>query len=631
MNRQPDENLYHQYTRAGALQIQAPAVRGDVPLCYHPDVDDYTMSMGIARTRGGRIWLGYFAGGDNADAVIILCRSDDDGMTFSDPLFYVDPGYVGNRHVSAVVGNLWTAPAGRLFLFITLSLGHFDGRGGVWYSVCENPDDDKPVWSEVKRIWHGAGLQKPTVLADGTWLYAISLWRWAHGFPELNEERGAWVFASKDEGATWKRRGHILVPEGRTFDEHMIVERDDGSLFMTLRNDKTGICTSESGDKGYTWTVPATPEYNSASARTFLRKLASGNFLMVKHTVPGHDRATDGAAPRSHLTAHISTDGCRTWSKGLLLDERPRVSYPDGFQAPDGRIFIQYDRLRDSGEILLAVFTEEDALAGKDVSGKVMKKHPIKRSRSARLYGGRIQPLEMGTMLSEAPFPSFPLVIADSGLKFFIIDDEHGSFDYSTLSALALNSRTAGLRSIVRLPDNGRANITKFSDMGMQGFLLPMTNAAADIREVVKYAKYAPVGKRGISTTRAHTLYNPPPLKQYMADANSKMRIYAQIETKSGVDKIDDILAVEGVDGVIMGPNDLSCDLGCIGDTALIFECMGTISAAARKAGKTWGIITSAEALIRRALELDAAMIAYGSELNMLKNEAKRIATSYRV
>ena len=234
-------------------------------------------------------------------------------------------------------------------------------------------------------------------------------------------------------------------------------------------------------------------------------------------------------------------------------------------------------------------------------------------------------------MLSEAPFPTFPLVISRSGLKFFIIDCEHGSFDNAVLAALAINARSSGLRSIVRLPDNGRANITKLADMGMDGFLLPMTNTADDIRKVVEHAKYAPIGKRGISTTRAHTLYNPPPLAGYMAKANKKMRVYAQIETQAGIDNIGGILEVEGVDGVFVGPNDLASDLGCLGEDAPILECMAKVAEAARLAGKCWGIITTNNALVTRAIELDAGMVSFGSELNMLKSESARLASFYRV
>ena len=111
----------------------------------------------------------------------------------------------------------------------------------------------------------------------------------------------------------------------------------------------------------------------TANARFFLSKLESGNLLLVRHD--SHER--------EKLVAYLSKDDGKTWEGGLLLDERLEISYPDGFQLPDGRIFIQYDRKREGGELLLSVFTEEDVLAAKDVSGKMILKYPMVQSRSA--------------------------------------------------------------------------------------------------------------------------------------------------------------------------------------------------------------------------------------------------------
>ena len=395
MQRNPDLALYERYVMQHVdSALLPPEIKSNPPLRFHPEVDDYTMSMGMARTPCGRIWLGWFAGGDNDKAVILLARSEDDGKTFSEPQFILDPGYPDcGIHLSAVVGNLWSAPDGRLFLFFTESLGYFDGRGGSWYAVCANPDSDAPVWSTPRRIWHGASLNKPTVLNDGTWLLPISLWCrekigieassfcWlgerSNLFHVLDSERKAHVFASKDGGITWEKRGGVLNIEP-TFDEHMIVERRDGSLLMYLRT-AHGMSMSESFDGGFTWTPPVRTPFPSASARFFLRKLQSGNLLLVKYSNPEEPEA------RSHLTAYLSDDDGKTWKGGLLLDERHGISYPDGFQTDDGRIFIQYDYRRECGEILLAVFTEADVLAGKDVSGSVLLKHTMVQSRTRRL------------------------------------------------------------------------------------------------------------------------------------------------------------------------------------------------------------------------------------------------------
>ena len=188
-----------------------------------------------------------------------------------------------------------------------------------------------------------------------------------------------------------------------------------------------------------------------------------------------------------------------------------------------------------------------------------------------------------------------------------------------------MNASLVSLPLIVRLPDNSRAVITKLADMGVGGFLLPMTNTKEDAEKLVRYAKYAPIGERGVSTTRAHTHYNPPPLLEYMEAANRRVKVYAQIETVEGVENVADILSLEGVDGVFIGPNDLSVSLGCIGKKEPVYECFEAVAKAAEAAGKPWGVITADKDLIACARRLSVDMISCGSELNMLINGCKKI------
>ena len=233
--------------------------------------------------------------------------------------------------------------------------------------------------------------------------------------------------------------------------------------------------------------------------------------------------------------------------------------------------------------------------------------------------------IEAGTMLSEIGFTNFPIILKNNKMDFFIIDCEHGAFDFSVLSSLIVKAKLVGIKAIIRLGDNRREVITKLADAGATGFLLPMTNCAEDIREVVKYAKYSPIGKRGLSTTRAHTLYNPPELKNYMKSANENMRIYAQIETMEGVNNIQSILDTEGVDGVFIGPNDLSDDCGCIGNTEPIKKCIETVGKAVQQMQKQWGIITANKELLDFSVSCGVNMISCGSELNMLIDGCKKI------
>ncbi|HEY3379358.1 MAG TPA: sialidase family protein, partial [Armatimonadota bacterium] len=218
--------------------------------------------------------------------------------------------------------------------------------------------------------WHGCTLNKPTVLANGDWLLPISLWtrnridaRFAGCFPELDDLRMAHVFVSTDQGAHWTRRGGALFPRSE-FDEHMVVQRGDGSLWMLART-ADSIWESVSGDDGLSWSAPQPSAIQHISARFHLRRLSSGRLLLVKHGT----RVDERTDTRSHLTAFLSDDDGSTWSGGLELDERATVSYPDGTQAPDGTIYISYDRNRATdGEILLARISEEDILAGRCVT-----------------------------------------------------------------------------------------------------------------------------------------------------------------------------------------------------------------------------------------------------------------------
>ena len=362
---------------------------------YDYDKLDYGMTIGIERTPKGRLWACWVAGGDSPKAFFVLATSDDDGETWSKPRLVVD-SHSNNlpRNRSILVGNLWTDPLGRLWLIFDQSMEMFDGRGGVWASVCENPDAEKPAWSAPRRIWHGVTLNKPTVLSTGEWMLPISLdQRDGLGatdappmfgpfrglFPELDPFRGANVFVSTDKGATWQRRGAVKFPNP-DWHEHMIVERRDKSLWMLARTTK-GIMQSTSTDGGRTWAEPTEPPgIRQPNARFHVRRLASGRLLLVKHG----DRI-DAHEGRVQLSAWLSDDDGKTWQGGLVLDERKGISYPDGFQAPDGTIFISYDRNRATdGEILLARFTEADVLAKKLTSPKSKLKMLISRPLAPR-------------------------------------------------------------------------------------------------------------------------------------------------------------------------------------------------------------------------------------------------------
>lgn len=182
--------------------------------------------------------------------------------------------------------------------------------------------------------------------------------------------------ASTDCGKTITLRGHADIP-GRSFDEHMLVEKKDGALWMLVRTFK-GIGESFSTDGGYTWTPGRNSHIDGPCSRFFIRRLKSGRLLMINHynfdqRIDLDDIMNQGNVKswkgRSHLTAMLSEDDGETWPYTLLLDERNEVSYPDAKEADNGYIYVTYDWERvTQREILMARFTEDDILRGKILS-----------------------------------------------------------------------------------------------------------------------------------------------------------------------------------------------------------------------------------------------------------------------
>jgi sialidase-1 len=378
-----DQRAYERDTlrRVADLALIPPRLNTSPLPEYDYDRLDYGMTLGIERTPGGRLWAAWVAGEDGPKAYMLAATSDDEGDTWSKPRLVIHsdiPGLPIPR--SVIVGNLWTDPLGRLWFFFDQTMNHFDGRGGLWAARCENPDAEAPIWSEPRRLWHGSMLNKPVVLSTGEWLLAVQLLQSPgfgpfHGlFPELDPLRGVNIFVSADAGETWVCRGRVRMPNPDWM-EPMVVERHDGSLWMLART-RTGIVETFSLDGGRTWSEPLYPDgIKQPNARFYLRRLASGRILLVKHG----DRM-DAHHGRVQLSAWLSDDEGTSWQGGLVLDESPGVSYPDGFQAPDGYIYISYDRNRATeGKIFLARFTEDDIVAGRLISERSRLKHCIIR------------------------------------------------------------------------------------------------------------------------------------------------------------------------------------------------------------------------------------------------------------
>ena len=310
----------------------------------------FTGIPSLAITQAGTLWATWYGGvtpTEDRNNYVVVASSKDKGTAWQER-FVIDPDKRGP--VRAFDPQIWISPDNRLWVFWAQMIKK-DGIYGVWAMETSDLDSENPVWSPPRRLCDGIMMNKPVVLKNGDWLLPVSTW--------MTTRNSAQVVVSTDHGDTWSVRGSCDVPANdQNADEHMIVQLEDGSLRMLVRT-LYGIGETISKDEGRTWSTLKRSEIEHPMSRFFVSRLKSGNLLLVKHG-PIKRKLKN----RSYLMAFISKDDGKSWSNGLLLDERTGVSYPDGMQASDGRIYITYDYdRRQQQEILMTSFTENDVLS----------------------------------------------------------------------------------------------------------------------------------------------------------------------------------------------------------------------------------------------------------------------------
>jgi len=223
----------------------------------------------------------------------------------------------------------------------------------------------------------------------------------------------------------------------------------------------------------------------------------------------------------------------------------------------------------------------------------------------------------LGTMVSLFDHPEIAKIIKLCGFDYFIVDCEHGNFDYTSVARIMTVARECGICGMVRIPDVKREFVLKYMDMGAGGLLLPNTETVEQARALVEFAKYAPLGNRGVQLFRGHTGFEKivSPV-EYMKKANDETVLMIQIESPVGVKNIDALLAVDGIDTAFMGPNDLSQSMGIMGqfDHPDFIAALDAVIVACRKKQKFSG----AHFQVATAL---APWIAKGMTMNLWANE----------
>lgn len=201
------------------------------------------------------------------------------------------------------------------------------------------------------------------------------------------------------------------------------------------------------------------------------------------------------------------------------------------------------------------------------------------------------------------------------------MDLEHHGTTLETAANLMRAARI-GTADVLCRPAKGEfLPMGRMLEIGAQGIMYPRCDDADEAREVVAWAKFAPLGKRGIDATNADNLYGKLPLVEYLHRANEETFVAVQVEDQHGVANADAIAAVAGVDVIFLGPADFSILSGIPGqyDHPLVQDAIKTVAEAAKRAGKHWGMPVGSVAEAHKILTMGARFMFHLSDVLILK------------
>ena len=221
-------------------------------------------------------------------------------------------------------------------------------------------------------------------------------------------------------------------------------------------------------------------------------------------------------------------------------------------------------------------------------------------------------------------------VIAGSGFDWLLLDTEHSPNDLENVVTQLQAASAYPTTAIVRPAWNDMVLIKRFLDVGVQTLLIPYVQTAQEAADAVAYTRYPLRGVRGVAGTTRATRFGR--VKDYFKRAEEELCVLVQVETRLGLDKLEAIANTDGVDGVFIGPADLSAGLGHLGDIAhpevqkAIDDAIGRI----RKAGKAPGILAPIEADARRYLDLGCLFVAVGADVGLLARESEKLCAKFK-
>ena len=227
-----------------------------------------------------------------------------------------------------------------------------------------------------------------------------------------------------------------------------------------------------------------------------------------------------------------------------------------------------------------------------------------------------------GSFIANPGWAGYIEILKHHGYDFVVFDTEHSPMSYENLESYIRTARLAGIQSIIRVNDHQYSLFARAMDMGCDSIMIPRVEYAEQLREMISWAKYPPAGRRGGGGYM--TLFEPDKAK-FLRDANEKGIIMVQIESQEGIRNLEAILEVPGVDVILVGPFDLSIDLGVPGDTKhpKMVEAIEGIIAKCQGKGVPVGIHLGSAAEAKYWSERGITVLSLASDLSALYVRAK--------
>lgn len=226
-------------------------------------------------------------------------------------------------------------------------------------------------------------------------------------------------------------------------------------------------------------------------------------------------------------------------------------------------------------------------------------------------------------LLTTLHFPDASLYELTSLMGFdgIWLDLEHHHFSVETADRLLRAARVGSSDVMVRPAKGEFMRMCRILEAGATGIMYPRCDNAAEAREVVKWAKFAPQGQRGIDSANADNPYCMMPVPEYIQVANEQTFVVVQMEDPKALVHADEMAAVDGVDVIFFGPGDFSILSGipCQWDHALIDDAMRKVSAAVKKAGKHWGMPIFSIDHAKKVMDLGGRFLCHGADILMVK------------